>query len=278
MSDVIQGMVEALQSSTGSLVAYIPNLLLAAVILFIGWWVAKFVSIGVRRGVSGIDRVWPRSSSQSQYGQAAIQITPSRLLAELLFWLILFLFVLLATEVLGLEVLQRSVNSLLAYLPVLAGALLLAIAGIIIAMLARDAVSASCEAAKIGHSAILGRAVQLSILIVVVVIGFDHIGLDTAFLSVVTGILLAAMLGSVGLAFGLGSREQVSNLLAAKRLRERVEVGDCIRMEEVEGRVIDIDLSHIAVDCEHAVYYIPAALFDRKVALLLKKEAVSESR
>ena len=85
------------------------------------------------------------------------------------------------------------------------------------------------------------------------------------------GILLATMLSGLALAFGLGARNHVSNIIAANQLRTIYQVGDKIKVDEIEGRIIDMTVSRIMVETENGIADIPAKLIDEKITLITEK-------
>ena len=118
---------------------------------------------------------------------------------------------------------------------------------------------------------LLGRAAQAIILFTAIVIGVSQIGIDVAFLVMIAGIVLAALLGGLALAFGLGARTHVSNIIAANQLRGIYQVGDKIRVGESEGRIIDITVSRLIVETETGTVDIPAKLIDEQVTIITEK-------
>jgi hypothetical protein len=51
------------------------------------------------------------------------------------------------------------------------------------------------------------------------VVALDQLGIDSTLLILAIGIVLAAVLGSVALAVGLGARSEVSNIIAVHYLK-----------------------------------------------------------
>jgi len=81
------------------------------------------------------------------------------------------------------------------------------------------------------------------------------------------------MLGGIALAFGLGARTHVSNIIAANQLRQIYQAGDNVRIGETEGRVVEITVSRVIIDTEAGSVGIPAKSFDEQEITLLEKGA-----
>jgi small-conductance mechanosensitive channel len=117
----------------------------------------------------------------------------------------------------------------------------------------------------------LGRSAQIIILFTAIIIGIDQVGIDIAFLSVIAGIVLSAMLGGLALAFGLGARTHVSNIIAANQLRNLYHVGDKVRVGDIEGRILDITVSRLLIETDIGTVDIPAKLFDEQITTITEK-------
>jgi Mechanosensitive ion channel, beta-domain len=93
----------------------------------------------------------------------------------------------------------------------------------------------------------LGQIVQIAVLAVFGIIAAE-IGISTAVLLVVIGVLLAAVSGTFTLAFGLGSREVARALSAGRYLRNDYRVGLEISFGDVRGRITRIHSTSTVLD------------------------------
>ena len=92
----------ALSDLAARVVAYLPTVLLALVILAVGWALARLLAALARRlarGV-GLDGVVERSGLAESLAQAKITRSASDLVALLIFWLVFLASLLLALETL----------------------------------------------------------------------------------------------------------------------------------------------------------------------------------
>ena len=151
--------------------------------------------------------------------------------------------------------------------------MLIILIGFVVSSLTRDLVSSAASTAGLSHGDLLGRTSQVIILFIAIVLGIDQIGVDIAFLSVVAGIILATLFGGIALAFGLGARTHVSNIISANQLRQIYQVGDTVRIGDIEGRIVDIMVSRVMIETETGSVDIPAKLFDEQVTYITEKGA-----
>lgn len=261
----------AFQNITGQVLEILPRVAAALFVLILGWLLARLLRLLVVRAIGRLDTLWQRLILKRELEQRQARHTPIRIVGELVFWLLMLIFVTLATEILGLKIFGDWLKEIVSYLPLAAAGLLILLVGFVISSLVRDLVISTTATAGLSHGDLLGRTAQIIILFITIIIGIDQIGIDIAFLSVVVSIVLASMLGSIALAFGLGARTHVSNIIAANQLRQLYQIGDRVRIDDIEGRIIDIMVSRVIIDTEAGRIDVPAKLFDEQVTIITEK-------
>ncbi len=254
---------------TGQIMAYLPRVLAAIAILFAGWLIAKLIRMLSEHVISGLDRFWHKAVLRSGLEQLQPRYPPAKIAGEILFWLIILLFITLAAQILGLGVFVDWLTKVVAYLPVFLAGLLIVLAGFIVSSLVRDLVAATAISAGMSQGDLLGRAAQVVILLTSIILGIDQIGIDVMFLAVVMGIILAATLGAVALAFGFGARTHASNIIAAHQLQHIYKPGERIQIGDISGKIIEITATRVVIDSAEGRINIPASKFDESVSTLL---------
>jgi small-conductance mechanosensitive channel len=192
---------------------------------------------------------------------------------EVVFWLVILIFVTLATEITGLSIFGSWLKQAATYLPLAIAGLLIVLVGFVVSSLFRDLVASNAASAGLSQGDLLARTVQVVIMLTAIILGIDQIGIDIMFLSVMVGIILATMLGGLALAFGLGARTHVSNIIAANQLRQRYQDGDIIRIGDIEGRILAITVSRVTIETESGNVDVPAKLFDEQVTVIIEKSS-----
>lgn len=250
---------------------YFPRIIVAVLVLLLGWLLARVLSWLLVRAIIRIDRLWHKLISKRGLSPVQTRRPPTRMVGEITFWLLMLVFVSLAGEVLGLEIFATWLKEIFAYLPLAVVGLLIVLVGFVVSSLVRDLILSAAEAADLSNGELLARTSQIIILFIAVIIGIDQIGIDILFLSVLAGIVLTTMLGGIALAFGLGARTHVSNIIAVNQLRQIYQPGDKIRIADVEGRVLDITVSRVIIETEAGSVSVPAKLFDEQVVTIIEK-------
>jgi small-conductance mechanosensitive channel len=175
-------------------------------------------------------------------------------------------FVAAATDALGLPLLAAWLGAASNHLPRILLAVLIVIAGFVGGALARDAARAAAHAAGFGREALLGRLVQGLIVVVALITALDHVRVDIAFLTATLLIVVGALTGSVALAFALGARTAVSNIIACHYLQQTHRMGQLVRVGTVEGRIVEFTSGAVVLEGSEGRVLVPAKTFSESVS------------
>ena len=151
-----------------------------------------------------------------------------------------------ALSLLGLQFLSASLNQAILELPRLFIAAVLVLGGAVVAGAARQRTDRLTY--QLDFPVPLGQMAQIAVLAIFVIIAAAELGISTALLLVLIGVLLAAGAGKLTLAFGLGSREVARSLSAGRYLRHDYRVGQDIAFGDVRGRVTRIHSTSTLLD------------------------------
>lgn len=271
LNSQMQGITAGLENIVAPLLEYIPRIGAAILVLLFGWLVSRLLRMLVVRAIGRLDQFWQRLVAKRGLEQLQPRHPPATIVGELLFWLLMLVFVTLATDILGLRIFGNWLKEIVSFLPMVVAGILIVLVGFVVSSLARDLIGSAASSAGLSHSDLLGRSAQIIILFIAIIIGIDQVGIDIQFLSVVAGIVLSAMLGGLALAFGLGARTHVSNIIAANQLRYLYHIGDKVRVGDIEGRIIDITVSRLIIETDTGSVDIPAKLFDEQITTITEK-------
>ncbi|MCL4744964.1 MAG: mechanosensitive ion channel family protein [Burkholderiaceae bacterium] len=264
--------VAALQASIGAAtettLKLLPRLLGAVALLVLGWLAAAALRAALLRvGNALISRLARRTSGEGARHDPLAQAL-LRLFSTVLFWVVVFAFVLAAFAVLELETISAWLDRAIGFAPSLLLGLLVIVAGYLASVMARDVVRDALAPTSAGHGRLLSRIAQATIFVTALIVGVGQLGINISFLTTVLSIALAAVLASFALAFGLGARELVSDLIAARSIQQTFEPGQTIRVGEHAGRLLEIGTRHVSIDAPEGRVVIPASGFIASVVVV----------
>lgn len=209
---------------------------------------------------SGLRHVAPHRAELSPRTERAV--------GRIVYYSVVGLFILLATRSLGAQLVGQWLDSLIVLIPrlLLGGAIIFA--GYLLGSAARSLVA---NIVAPGASQLLPRLVQYLVITAAVITGLGQMAVDITFLATLVIVLLGALLGSLSLAFALGSRDVVANMLSRREL-DRYKIGDRLSIEGVEGNIVEITRTGVVLDGDYGLTYIPASRFSTSIVVQLPEE------
>jgi hypothetical protein len=235
-------LIGALAAGLGRIVAAIPALLGALLILLIGWGIGKAVQWGVTRGLRALhfDQLTDRAGINRALSRANVRLDPAGILGVIAYWFIFLLAVNAAIGVLGITALTALATSFILYLPRIFAALLVLVAGAWLGSFLGRLTQDSAAAANIGFASMLGSVVLGTVLFFTFATALDLLGLGFPFLTTAFAILLGALALTAAIAFGLGGREYATDVLAGRTLRTFLNPGDYLVTDTAQGSVVAV--------------------------------------
>jgi small-conductance mechanosensitive channel len=247
---------------------HLPNIFAAIAIALIGWLVAfllrslaRFLVIRIQ---DSLDRIkWLQTRTQ----QVKAYRTAPSVIASVIFWIVLLFFLVAAVEAIGLPAVSDLLGRVTIYLPRVLAAVIILLAGLFAGDLVRNVVSRALSGTRASLNDFPARAAQILAVVAAGIIAIEQLGFDGTVLVTVLAISFGTALGAVALAFALGSRDFVSNMLAVQQISKSYAVGDTVKIDEVEGRIAEITQTAFIVESEAGRFMVPARQFVKSVSL-----------
>ena len=250
---------------------YLPTAITALLLALAGLALAAILRALLTRLVAGIVR---RLAANRKYGPSvALPVLDSlpRLAGGIVFWLTLLIFGSAALERLDFQIFAGLLGQFTEYLPNVFLAMVVLFAGLAGGRFARQTATSALGAASIGGTELIGRLCQASIVLVAAGMAADQIGVDSTFMMLIVGIGLGTTLGGMALAFGIGSGPVVANIIASYYVRRMYRAGLNVRIGTLEGRIIEIRPTTVALDTPDGRLQVPCRRFIDDVSVLLRE-------
>jgi preprotein translocase subunit YajC len=251
--------------------AFIPRLAIAIIVLLIGWSLAKLIANLIKNLLIKlkIDQLGDKVNDVDFMQSNQIQVKPSTILSMVIYYILLLIFIIAATDIIGVQVISNFVNNILNYIPKLLTALLIILVGIFASDLIGKAVKTTCESLGIPSAKIISAVVFYLMLITVTVSALAQADINTAFLASNITVIIGAGALAFAIGYGLASRDLVSNYLASFYNKNKVRVGDEIVIEGVKGKVVLIDTNSLVIQTnESAIIFPLSKLTTQKVEII----------
>ncbi|MFN3581548.1 MAG: mechanosensitive ion channel family protein [Pseudomonas sp.] len=262
--------VNAMSGLWAKMAAFIPNLLAALLIVLIGFVVAKVIDTLLSKGLAklGLDRLMTGAGVNKMLRRIGIAAPVSTVIGKIVYWFIVLTFIVSAAETLGLARVSSTLDAFTLYLPKVLGAALILLAGLLLSHLVNGVVRGAAESIGVDYAAGLGRFVQGLLVIITVSLAIGQLQIETALLNTVIAIVLVSFGAAAALALGLGSRQVVSQIIAGIYVRELYQVGDRIRIDDLEGTIEEIGTvkTQLLDDQGQLISIANRALIDQRVS------------
>lgn len=208
------GVPEFLEQTVAEIVAFLPRLLAAIVILLIGWGIGVVAAKLVKRLTDAVelDRMVLDTPLGRIMGGTSDAVT--RTFGAITKWFVYGLAILAAANVLAISVLSQWIEAAVSYLPAFIAGLLVIVLGFVVADFIGDAIMRTRAATQTSYTQWFSTGTRMFLYFTAVVIGLDTMGIDVSILylfarAMAWGLAAAVAIG-VGIAIGWGGHSYVA--------------------------------------------------------------------
>lgn len=252
-------ILDALFNQFTAMMAVIPALLKAGIILLVGWLLAKVVAKVIKRLLEaiGVDRLAQKLMEIDLFQQSNFKLIPSRLISGLVYYFIFIVFFMAAVEAMGLTMISKLLQDFITYIPNGLTAFAILVIGIFIADAVKKFLVSACQSLGIASGNLIANVVFYFILLNILLIALRQAQLQTKFMEDNISIMLAGVAGAFAIGYGLASRKIMSNLLASFYNRGKIKIGDEVTVDGMRGEVITITNNDLVLRSDESEYIIP---------------------
>lgn len=216
-----QAIVNSLTELWAQFMTFLPNLIAALVVFFVGW----AISVAIGRLVEKVLTVLRINTTFENIGglrdasaRAGIRINIPHFIGELVKWFLLIVTLLATTDILGLAEVSFFLRQVLLYIPNVVVAAVILIIAVLLANFVYKTVLASVNAAGFSSGSIVATISKWAIIVFAAFAAFLQLGVAEALIQTLLTALFAMIALAGGLAFGLGGKD-----MAAKWLKKAEE-------------------------------------------------------
>ncbi len=265
--------IQSLTSMGEKIMTTIPNIIGAIIVLLLGWIITKIVVYLLKRifKFAKIDVLSEKINDLKLFGKADINIPITKAITVFVKWIMFLVFLIIAADIMNWTIVSQEIGNLLRYLPKLFSAIALFMIGIYIARFVKKAIQGFYESFDLAGAKIISGLVFYIIAIIITITALNQADIDTTVVTNNVTIILGAFLLAISIAFGLGSKEVVGDLLRTFYTRKNYEVGDHIKLDGTEGTVEAIDNISMTLSTTKGKLIIPIKdVVESKVEILKK--------
>ena len=211
-TDLIQA---PLMDLWNSLLLFIPSLLGAIIIFILGVIVANVLSKVIEQLIKflRVDDMAEKLDIKAQFDRAGIKLHIGRLFGWIVKWFFVVVALIAATDILGWDQVTDYLKQVVLFIPNVIVAVIILLAGILLANFVQRVVKSTVEAAKLESAGFLSGLSKWAILAFSFMAALVQLQIAPDLIrTLFTGLVFMIALAG-GLAFGLGGKEHAARVL-----------------------------------------------------------------
>jgi Mechanosensitive ion channel, conserved TM helix len=216
MWDQFATTLDSMKSFWWEVSAAFPALFAATVLLVVGWVIARLLRRGVVRLLKLLrfDLLAEKAGIEDFLLQGGVRYTAVTLLADLVYWMIMFTVILAALKSLGLQNASALFNKIILYMPNVIVAVLVLMFGAFVAKIVRAITFTYLSNVGISGADVIGHIAQWAILLFVASVALEQLSIGGQILVSAFQIGFGAFCLALAIAFGLGGKDWAAHLLS----------------------------------------------------------------
>lgn len=247
---VVITFFESLLKTVG---AYLPNLIGALLLIIMGWIVAKILRSATAKVLRacGIATLGEKVRFNELLQKAGITRSLDEIFGALVYYMVLLVFLVSASEVLGIKVVLETLNTFIAYFPHILGAFLILVISLYIAKIIKDMVRSASSGFNIAYAGALSSLLEIVIVGFGIIMALTELGLDMTIFTANITLIIAGVVLAMALSVGLGSRAIMSNVLSRYYICQIYHIGDEVCLAGHKGTIIKITPVSVVLKTEN---------------------------
>ncbi|MBI2074744.1 MAG: hypothetical protein HYT83_02800 [Candidatus Levybacteria bacterium] len=215
--DIGQTLVVSINNGLSALVSFVPKFLAGALILVIGIIIASIF----KQLIFELFKAIKFEAFLKRYGvpEAREEFSWSNILAEIVRWFIIIIFLIPTADVWGLPQIVTVLNTFLFYLPNVFVAAIIALVGFVFAKLAHDIILASTQSVSPETAQAIASVARWAINVFVILAVLNQLGVASDLIRILFTGFVAMLAIAGGIAFGLGGQNSARDFLESIRKR-----------------------------------------------------------
>lgn len=204
MVNISDTLLASINNAVLAISLFVPKFLAGLVVLLIGIIIASIL----RRVVVEVLRTLKVEAFLHKYGVPEMreEFTWSNILAEIVRWFVIIIFLIPTAEVWGLSKITSVLNGFLLYLPSVFVAAVIALVGFVFARLTHDVVLVSVKGVDPDTASTIASVARWAVNVFVVLAVLNQLGVASDLIRILFTGFVAMLAVAGGIAFGLGGQ------------------------------------------------------------------------
>lgn len=208
-------LLTAAATVLGQIASFLPRLL-GAILLFslgllLAGWAKRLTAKIITK--SNLHKLLKNTAVEKFLLQAELPHGLEEVLGQLIRWIVILIFFISTTNILGLNAVSEMLRTILAYIPNVIGAILVLAVGVLLAGFLESLVKGALTEFDGKLARLLGKITSYTIVVFAILAALSQLKIAEQFIHTLFSGVVAALALGVGLAIGLGAKDTVNTLL-----------------------------------------------------------------
>ena len=215
MTNIGETLVASINVGLITLAGFVPKFVLGLIILLVGIIIASIL----KQVVLELSKALKIEAFLKKYGvpEAKDEFSWSGILAEIVRWFVIIVFLLPTAEIWGLPRVDVVLSQVLLYLPNVFVAVIIILVGFVVARLAHDVILASTKGLSTETARTVASISRWAISIFVILAALSQLGVASDLIRILFTGFVAMLAIAGGIAFGLGGQSSAKDIVEGIR-------------------------------------------------------------
>lgn len=213
--DMFQVLIASWDKLCVQVADFLPHLLWAALILVIGLFVGRFLRQAVTKvlKIVKLDMLAERAGVEAVLAKGGMHFTVISLLADIIYWFVVFVTALAALNMLGMGVADELFNKAMLYVPNVVVAVVVLVLGSFAAKVLESIFYAYLSNIGFGSAKLLAAIAKYGVLVFTLFVALEHLAIGGAILTSAFQLAFGGICLAFAIAFGFGGKEVAAKIL-----------------------------------------------------------------
>jgi hypothetical protein len=208
-----------------------------------------------------IDSLLQKISENGDIKQNKNRKLHALVIGKIVFWSIMLFFIASAANLLGWKIFPSWIKSSVTYLLNIVTGILIIIVGLFIGNVTKAAVISGANTDDKENNFAIARLLQFLVILISIIVATEQIGVNMQLLSNLLVTITGILLFGISLAFGLGAKTLVENIIGSQFARKYCRLGEEIQINKISGIILEITRTSIILNTREGRSIIPAKHF-----------------
>lgn len=216
MKSTLDLAMDALSNFFNQVGAFVPKLVGGLIILIVGYLIARSLRWTIQKAFSllKVESLFDRAGLNTLLSKTGMNLTATKLITDLLYWIIMLVVWVAFFDSIGLEVISSLIKQVITFMPNLVIACLIIAVGMYLSDFVEKVAAATLTSTGQGANAkTFASIAKAGVVFLTVTIALTQLGIGSNVINTVVQSVFGGLGLAFGIAFGMGGKDWAQGLI-----------------------------------------------------------------